>query len=130
MPGETHGQRSLKGYSPEGHKELDMTEANQHAHACTLLPYTRASQVALVVKNSTANAEEIRDSGLFPGLGRIPGGGHGHPLQYSCLENPHGQRNLGGYSPWGHKESDMTERPTHFVPYTATPLEFLFFSLS
>ena len=36
--------------------------------------------------------------------------GHGHPLQYSCLENPHGQRSLMGYSPWGHKESDMTEQ--------------------
>ena len=38
-----------------------------------------------------------------------PGGGHGNPLQYSCLENPHGQRNLEGYSPWGCKESDTTE---------------------
>ena len=36
--------------------------------------------------------------------------GHGNPLQYSCLENPHGQRSPVGYSPWGHKESDMTER--------------------
>ena len=35
--------------------------------------------------------------------------GHGNPLQYSCLENPHGQRSLAGYCPWGHKESDMTE---------------------
>ena len=34
---------------------------------------------------------------------------HGNPLQYSCLENPHGQRSLAGSSPWGHKESDMTE---------------------
>ena len=32
-----------------------------------------------------------------------------YPLRYSCLENPHGQRSLAGYSPWGHKESDMTE---------------------
>ena len=35
---------------------------------------------------------------------------HGNPLQYSCLENPHGQRSLVGYSPWGYKESDTTER--------------------
>jgi len=35
--------------------------------------------------------------------------GHGNPLQYSCLENLHGERNLVGYSPWGHKESDTTE---------------------
>ena len=50
-----------------------------------------------------------RDLGLIPGLGRSPGGRHGHPLQYSCLENPHGQRNPAGYSPWGPKESDTTE---------------------
>ena len=37
------------------------------------------------------------------------GVGHGNPLQYSCLENPHGQRSLASYSPWGHKESDTTE---------------------
>ena len=37
--------------------------------------------------------------GLIPGLGRFPRGGHGNPLQYSCLENPHGQRSLAGYSP-------------------------------
>ena len=48
--------------------------------------------------------------GSIPGLGRSPGGGHGNPLQYCCLENPHGQMSLMGYSPWGHKESDTTER--------------------
>ena len=35
--------------------------------------------------------------------------GHGNPLQYSCLQNPHGQRSLEGYSPWSHKQSDITE---------------------
>ena len=49
------------------------------------------------------------DLSSVPGLGRSPGGGHGNPLQDSCLENPHGQRSLVGCSPWGHKESDMTE---------------------
>ena len=44
------------------------------------------------------------------GLGRSPGGGHGNPIQYSCLENPHGQRSLVGYSPWGCRELAMTER--------------------
>ena len=43
--------------------------------------------MALVVKNLPANARDIRDSGLIPGSGRSPGGGHGNPLQYSCLEN-------------------------------------------
>ena len=48
--------------------------------------------------------------GSIPGSGRSPGGGHGNPLQYSCLENPHEQKSLVGYSPWGHKESDTTEQ--------------------
>ena len=43
-------------------------------------------------------------------MGRSPGGGHGNPLQYFCLENSHGQRSLAGYSPWGHKELDMTKQ--------------------
>ena len=60
-----------------------------------------------MVKNPPAN---VGDSVSIPGSGRSPGGGHDNPLQYSCLENPHGQRSLVGYSPWGHKELDMTER--------------------
>ena len=52
------------------------------------------------------------DLGLFPGLGRSLGRRHGNPLQYACLENPQGQRSLLGYSPWGHKELDTTERLT------------------
>ena len=47
--------------------------------------------------------------GSIPGLGRSPGRGHDNPLQYPCLENPHGQRSLVGYSPWGWKELDTTE---------------------
>ena len=57
-------------------------------------------------KESACN---VGDLGSILGLGRSPGGGHGSPLQYSCLENPHGQRSLEGYSPWAHKEWDMTE---------------------
>ena len=41
-----------------------------------------------MLKNLPANVGDIRDSGLIPGLGISPGGGHGDPLQYSCLENP------------------------------------------
>ena len=62
-----------------------------------------ASQVALVVQNPHANAQDIRETGL------IPGKGHGSPFQYSCLDNPHGQRSLAGCSSWGHKEWDVTE---------------------
>ena len=61
-------------------------------------------------KESSCNAGDL---GSIPGLGRSPGGGHGNPLQYSCLENPQGQRGLVGYSPWGCKESDTTELTKH-----------------
>ena len=69
-----------------------------------------ASQVALVVKNLPANAGDRRDALLIPGSGRSPGGGHGHPLQYSPLGETHGQSSLAGYRPQGRKESDTTER--------------------
>ena len=46
---------------------------------------------ALVVKNPSASAGDVRDSGSIPGSGRSPGGGHGNPLQYSCRENPMGR---------------------------------------
>ena len=52
---------------------------------------------------------DVRDVGSIPGSGRSPGGGHRDPLWYSCLENPHGQRRLAGYSPWSCKELDTTE---------------------
>ena len=52
------------------------------------------------VGKESACSEE--DSGSIPGLGRSPGERNGNPLQYSCLENPHGQRSLVGYSLWGH----------------------------
>ena len=41
-----------------------------------------------MVKNLSCNAGDIKDVGLIPGLGRSPGGGHGNPVQYFCLENP------------------------------------------
>ena len=59
--------------------------------------------MALVVKNPPANAGDIRDTGSIPGSGRSSAGGHGKPLQYSCLENPYGQRSLVGCSSQGHR---------------------------
>ena len=87
---------------------------------------TKAIQVFLMDFPSSSAGKEstcnVGDLGSIPGLGRSPGGGHGNPLQYSCLENPDGQRSLAGYSPWGHKESDMTEQLSadilkHYVDY-------------
>ena len=66
--------------------------------------------MALVVKNLPAKAGDARDLSSIPGSGRSPGVGNGNPFQYSCLENPHGQRSLVGCSPWGHKESETTEQ--------------------
>ena len=57
-------------------------------------------------KESTCS---VGDLNLIPGLGRSPREGHGNPLQYSCLENPHGQRSLVSYSLWGCKELGTTE---------------------
>ena len=64
------------------------------------------SLVAQMVKNPPA----MQETWILSRLGRSPGGGHGSPLQYSCLENPHGQGSLASYSPWGHKELDTTEQ--------------------
>ena len=70
--------------------------------------YIWASQLALVVKNSPANAGDVGDAGLIPGSGRSPGGGHGNPLQYSCLENPM-DRGAWWATVHGVKELDTTE---------------------
>ena len=64
---------------------VQQSEINTYTHIYT---NTWASQVALVVKNLPANAGDVTDVGLIPGLGRSPAGGHGNPLQCSCLENP------------------------------------------
>ena len=58
-----------------------------------------------MVKNSPANAGDVRDVGSISGLGRSPGGGRSNPFQHSCIENLHGQRILVDYSPQRHKES-------------------------
>ena len=56
---------------------------------------TGACQVVLVVKNLRANEGDIRDTVSIPGSGRSSGGGHGNPLQYSCLENPMDRGDMG-----------------------------------
>ena len=75
----------------------------------------------LVVKTLPASAGGERDVLSFPGLEKSPGRAHGNPLQYSCLENPQGQRSLAGHSPWSHKESDTTEATWH--AYTHAPVK-------
>ena len=60
-----------------------------------------STQVALGFPGGSDGKEstcDVGDLGSIPGLGRSPGGGHGNSLQYTCLENPHGQRSPAGYS--------------------------------
>jgi len=63
-----------------------------------------------VSKESDCNAGDL---GLVTELGRSPGGGHGNPLHYSCLENPQGERSLAGCSSWGHKKLDIEGNAPH-----------------
>ena len=81
----------------------------QAARSSFITSHPPASLVAQMVKNSPA---------MWETWVRSLGGGHGNPLQYSCLENPHGQRSLAGYSPQGRKESDTTVQPsTHSMAH-------------
>ena len=77
---------------PESSKKqnLNLLHAGNYLNSIYFVRITiyRASQVALVVRNSPAKARDIRDTGSIPGSGRSPGGGHGNALQYSSLENP------------------------------------------
>ena len=101
-----HGQRSLAGYSPWGHKELDRTErlsTAQHRR-------TKGLSWWLSGKEPACDAGAKGDIGLIAWLGRSPGGRHGNPLLYSCLEKPMDRGDLVGYSPWGRKELYVTEQ--------------------
>ena len=72
------------------------------------------------MKNPPANAEGATDASSIPGMERSPGVGNGNLLYHSCLEKFHGQSSLASYSPWSHKESDMTEQlstPTQRYKY-------------
>ena len=75
----------------QGHMRVNVS-LDGHVYLVDLMPGSilsfEASQVVLVVKNPPASAGDIRDTGSIPGSGRSPGGGHGNPLQYSCLEDP------------------------------------------
>ena len=78
-------------------------------------------------KESTCKAGDLSS---IPGLGQSLGGGHGSPLQYSCLENPQGQGSLAGCSPWGHRESDMTKHTACIEDYHAIVTFFICFLIT
>ena len=86
-----------------------------YQYFCSLLTATNIVNYVIQTifygaSNSKESACNVGDLG--PSLGREDPVGKGMATQYSWLENPHGQRCLVGYSPWGHKESDMIERLT------------------
>ena len=81
LHGESHGQRSLVGYSPWGRKESDTTERLTHTHTHTHEGFPGGS-------DGKASVYISGDPGSSPGLGRSPGEGNGNPLQDYCLENP------------------------------------------
>ena len=83
--------------------------------------HTWAFQMVLVVKNSLASAEGIRDSGLIPGSGRSSRGGHGNSVQYSCLENPMGR---GGWQAIVHGLQSQTQLKQVSI-HTYTQTKFL-----
>ena len=77
-----------------------------------------------MVKNLPANAGDIRDVSSIPGSGRSPGGGHGSPIQYSCLENP---MDKGAWRATVHgvaKELDRTEQLTYIPKEIRWPILF------
>ena len=79
-----------------------------------------------MIKNLSATQETWFGS---TGWEDPPGGEHINPLQYSCLEDPHGQRSLAGYSSWGRKETYMTERLSTHMPYWLS-IGMAYFSLT
>ena len=102
LPGKSHGQRSLVGYSPWGRKESDTTEQLNLSELMSLQGFPGGS----VGKESACSAE---DPSLISGSGISPGEGNGIPLQYSCLGNP-----MDGRAWWATvhgvtRESDITE---------------------
>ena len=69
-----------------------------------------AATMARRVKKICLPCRRHKRCSFYPSVGKIPWRRRGNPFQYSCLENPHGQRSLVGYSPQGRKELDTTER--------------------
>lgn len=87
-----------------------------HLLSYTYIP-TWASLVVLASKNLPANAGDVRDAGLIPGLRRSPGGGHSNPLQYCCLENP---RDRGAWQVTVHRVTKSNLATTEAIQHACT----------
>ena len=101
------GLQTIEGESSEvrGRGQVPMTEQGRETLKGFLEGHTLLFSLTpdfpggATGKEPPLPMQETEETGSVPGLGRSPGGGHGSPLQYSCLENPYGQRSLAGYSP-------------------------------
>jgi len=123
-PSETVDIRQLQHHSsqlarpaPSGLQWLTLTGDKQRwerlaSHCANLY----ASLIAQLVKNPPVMQETWVQ---FLGWEDSPREGHGNPLHYSCLENPHRQRSLEGYNPWSLKESDATKHSTQYKPWSS-----------
>ena len=104
LPRKCHGQRSLVGNSPWGHIALDATE---HTHVCThTQTHTHTHTLLIQLLTRTMRCKRGR---LDPKVRKIPWSRKWQPTPVFLPEKFHGQKSLVGYSPWGHKESDMSE---------------------
>ena len=74
-----------------------MVTSDSYCKQLIIFTYSRGFSGGASGKEPAYIAGNINDEGLIPGSGRSPEGGHGKPLQYSCLKNPHEQRNLVGH---------------------------------
>ena len=95
------------------HKSKNLYNAKLIGEKTLYTCYSRGFPGGASGKEPTCQCRRCKWWSSIPGLGRSPGGGSGNPLQYSCLENPHEQRSLVGYSLQGHKELDMMEATWH-----------------
>ena len=88
LPGESHGERSLTGYSPWGREGMDMTERLNNKKN-----YIRGFPGSSAIKNLPANVGTAGASSFIPESGRLSGIGNGNPLQLSCQDDPMDREN-------------------------------------
>ena len=113
-PGESHGQRSLAGCSPWGHKESDTTEATEHKMPVPAVIDGRFRSVQLLGwrsgKEPGCQCRRHKRHGFNPWVRKIPWRRKWQPTPVFLPGKSRRQRSLVGYSPWGHTESDLTEQ--------------------
>ena len=109
LPGKSHGQRSLGGYSPWDQKDLDKTEQLAFSLSLRIYHYPWGFPGGATGKEPTCQRRRHRRRGFSPWVGKTPWRRAWQPTPVFLPGKSHGQRSRAGYSPWGHKELDTTE---------------------